>query len=283
MSLYDGTANAPPSGAADRSPSPPRPARRSCARSCTACSMSASACRVKSGIVAFDSAIRWTIWTWVREGCRVVTTPLAPRAGSCLATAPRSAFTIRPPGPEPVSPRRSICDSRAMRRASGDSLTRSVPLPASDAWPAAAGAAARPDSAGTGDPGTGSDLPPILAITPLVGTVCPSPARIRSVPSASASNVTVALSVSTSASGSPFDTRSPSCLSQRTIVPSSIESDNRGITTSGMSAHRPTAIPARSRTAAAIAPAPGMKASSSCSSTIPDCKRLLQSCATLSS
>ena len=103
----------------------------------------------------------------------------------------------------------------------------------------------------------------MLAITPPIGTVPPSPARIRSVPSASASNVTVALSVSTSASGSPFETGSPSCLSQRTIVPSSIESDNRGITTSGIAAHPLIAIPARSRTVAAIAPAPGMNASSS--------------------
>ena len=85
--------------------------------------MSASACSVKSGIVAFDSAIRWAIWTWVREGCRVVTTPLAPRAcgaaAGCAATS-RSALTILPPGPDPVTARRSISDSRAIRRASGE-------------------------------------------------------------------------------------------------------------------------------------------------------------------
>ena len=146
----------------------------------------------------------------MREGSSRVTTPLAPRAGSCLAT---SAFTIRPPGPDPVSARRSTCDSRAIRRASGDAFTRPAPLSVSGDLPAAAGAgAARRGRAGAGGPDRGSDASPIVAITPPSGTVSPSPATIRSVPSASASNVTVALSVSTSAIGSPFDTTSPSLL-----------------------------------------------------------------------
>src|SRR3954447_20820842 len=42
----------------------------------------------------------------------------------------------------------------------------------------------------------------------------------------------VALPVSISASTSPSDTLSPSCLSQRAMVPSSIVSPRRGITTS---------------------------------------------------
>ena len=45
-----------------------------------------------------------------------------------------------------------------------------------------------------------------------------------------------ALSVSISTSSSPFDTSSPSDLSHLRIVPSSIESDRRGIETSGMAA-----------------------------------------------
>ena len=118
----------------------------------------------------------------MREGCTVVTTPLAPRAtGAGSAAASRSALTIRPPGPEPVTPRRSICDSRAIRRASGDAFTRSDPLPVSGALPAAAGAGATSvGCAGAGDadrasdaspivapdPGRGSDASPIVAITP---------------------------------------------------------------------------------------------------------------------
>src|SRR6185312_8345984 len=111
-------------------------------------------------------------------------------------------------------------DSRARRRASGDAFGRPFAFGSAGAgWAVAVwtGAAS-----------------PICAIGRPIGTVSPSPTRIRSVPAVSASKVTVALSVSTSASGSPSDTRSPSCLSQRTIVPSSIESDRRGMTTSGM-------------------------------------------------
>src|ERR1700733_9485557 len=44
--------------------------------------------------------------------------------------ASRSALTIRPPGPLPLSPFRSIPASLAIRRASGEALTRSAPLPA---------------------------------------------------------------------------------------------------------------------------------------------------------
>src|SRR4051795_5521062 len=46
----------------------------------------------------------------------------------------------------------------------------------------------------------------------------------------------VALSVSISTSSSPWATSSPSDLSHLRIVPSSIESDRRGMATSGMSA-----------------------------------------------
>jgi hypothetical protein len=60
-------------------------------------------------------------------------------------------------------------------------------------------------------------------------TVTPSSATISSTPAASASYSIVALSVSISTTGSPATTVSPPARSQRTIVPSSIESDRRGI------------------------------------------------------
>src|SRR5262249_21904225 len=53
-----------------------------------------------------------------------------------------------------------------------------------------------------------------------------------STPSCSASYTIVALSVSTSTSGSPLATGSPGAFSHATIVPSSIESESRGIMTS---------------------------------------------------
>ena len=76
--------------------------------------------------------------------------------------------------------------------------------------------------------------PPICAIVSPTGSVSPSWATIFSVPSWSASYVMLALSVSISTSSSPRDTSSPSDLSHLRIVPSSIESDRRGIATSAM-------------------------------------------------
>ena len=65
-------------------------------------------------------------------------------------------------------------------------------------------------------------------------SVSPSWATILSVPAWSASYVMLALSVSISTSSSPRSTESPSDLSHFRIVPSSMESDRRGIATSAM-------------------------------------------------
>ena len=132
--------------------------------------MSTSICSEKSGIVAFDSAIRRAIVAWVRVSSTTVVSPLAVatpsstaawppgspapprvtgagrrpgaavagprsrvgRAGAALPAASTSAFTIRPPGPEPASVCRSMPLSRASLRASGEALI----LPASAAVPA---------------------------------------------------------------------------------------------------------------------------------------------------
>ena len=139
---------------------PPRRGRQrrfSSARSVTHASMSTSIWSVKSGIVAFDSAIRRAIVCWVRVSSTTVVSPLAVatprgrppgaapvrRAGAASAgragrLAPStSALTIRPPGPLPVSARRSTPLSRAIRLASGEALTRS---PAGRSRPAPCGA-----------------------------------------------------------------------------------------------------------------------------------------------
>src|SRR4029453_19471052 len=60
------------------------------------------------------------------------------------------------------------------------------------------------------------------------GTSPSSTEILRSTPEASASTSCVTFSVSTSYSGSPFSTRSPSCLSHRTTVPDSIPWPSRG-------------------------------------------------------
>ena len=97
--------------------------------------MSTSIWSVKSGIVAFDSAIRRAIVCWVRDSSMPVVSPLAvatpstpPDTGAGVPVASEeastSAFTIRPPGPLPVSARRSMPLSPAIRRASGEALTR---------------------------------------------------------------------------------------------------------------------------------------------------------------
>ena len=75
---------------------------------------------------------------------------------------------------------------------------------------------------------------PIRAIVSPTASVSPSCATIESVPSWSASYVMLALSVSISTISSPRDTSSPSDLSHFRIVPSSMESDRRGIATSAM-------------------------------------------------
>ena len=128
--------------------------------------MSTSVAIVNSGTVALDSAIRRAMTCWVRVSSWTVDVALGgaglgdarrrgagrrrgrrgrpaargrrrlgararPAAGAGAvpdAAASTSAFTIRPPGPLPCRPERSMPCSRAMRRATGDAFAR-PPLP----------------------------------------------------------------------------------------------------------------------------------------------------------
>ncbi len=154
-----------------------------------------------------------------------------------------SALTMRPFGPEPLTPARSTPLSAAIRLASGLATTRS-PFAAG----AAAGAATGPGAAtGTGAAvadgagsaalaaGTGalasSSSPAIVAITvPTFTPSLPSATSIdTTVPSSTASNSIVALSVSISAMMSPDKTLSPTLISHFASVPSSIVGERAGI------------------------------------------------------
>src|SRR5207237_2278097 len=91
-----------------------------------------------------------------------------------------------------------------------------------------------PDGSGTASPSS-----PMTAIVWPTGTSPDSTAIFSSTPLASASTSCVALSVSTSKSGSPFSTRSPSDFSHFVIVPASIPCPRRGSFTSLLTGDRP--------------------------------------------
>ena len=116
--------------------------------------MSTSSASEKSGAVAFDSAMRRVtvccrrVSSWISDlalGAGLAAGGLGAlrasgsRSSSALgraapapplsAAACTSAFTIRPPGPEPSSRASSTPSSRAIRRATGEAFTRS-PSPA---------------------------------------------------------------------------------------------------------------------------------------------------------
>ena len=191
--------------------------------------MSTTACRVKSGIVALDSAIRRAIVCCARVSSTVVVSPFAvatPSAGAAgagggagapaareAAGAPApctSAFTIRPPGPWPLSARRSTPLSRAIRLARGEALTRS-PAPSRTSPGALAGAAgaSEPEVEGVSasartpaGPGAGlssipvaadgrsapersAPVPSTCAIRAPTASVSPSAATVRTVPARS--------------------------------------------------------------------------------------------------
>src|SRR4249919_293437 len=190
-------------------------------------------------------------------GCGAPDTAAAARA-TCAACAPppaepRSARTMRPPGPLPVNVDRSIPCASARRRASGEALTRSPPSVRG------AGAAAAGGAAGVSPPPLAGGAASILGSSCLGGAASalgagadalissPSPAKIAIgvptftpsepsgtrilaiLPSSTASNSIVALSVSISARISPDLTSSPSLTSHLASVPSSIVGDSAGI------------------------------------------------------
>ena len=180
----------------------------------------------KSGAVAFDSAIRrLTVCCSLVSSCTSAwpLAPASPRCGSgarcsgcsagaatgaaspLSAAACTSAFTIRPPGPEPSSRASSTPSSRAMRRATGEAFTRPpspFPPPVLGArslvavWVTASAGAARSEGCSAGSafaagcpfPAGASPGSPMRAISSPIASVSPSCATTSiSVPSASAS------------------------------------------------------------------------------------------------
>src|SRR3990172_9098610 len=126
---------------------------------------------------------------------------------------------ILPPGPVPVTCRRSRPCSRAMRRAIGEAGIRGA---SSSSAPSGLGASFTAwgtlsrGAAFSATPGIGSSRSAIMATTSPTGTVCPSGTRIfRRIPELYASTSTVTLVVSTSAMMSPRLTSSPSCFRHR--------------------------------------------------------------------
>src|SRR5690349_1790200 len=156
---------------------------------------------------------------------------------------------MRPPGPDPVTDDKSTPCSRAMLRASGDvSSGAAVDADGTSGGPASGLTGGWPDvgvtsAAGGGDTvvaaggvvGWTSAAVPITAIGVPMGTVVPSGTSTwASTPDSYASSSMTALSVSISARTSPLPTGSPSCLTHRLRMPSSMVSDRRGMITSGM-------------------------------------------------
>jgi len=102
-----------------------------------------------------------------------------------------------------------------------------------------------------------SSASPTTAIGAPIGNVSPSCASTSvSVPATSLSYAMFALSVSISTSSSPTATSSPTCFIHLSTVPSSIESDSRGMTISAIRASPPRASRARRKRCAPGAGSP---------------------------
>ena len=189
--------------------------------------MSTSSVRTNSGAVALDSAIRRAIVCWSRVSSSIVVSPrpvvaspdLAAgfaasasgagsvgRASSCsagassagapfFAAAWTSDFTIRPPGPVPVSPDSSTPSSAAIRRAIGDAFTRPLPSPAG--WSTCSSAVATGASS--------SDCSDSGALSSAVGTSERSGGGASSAGSSSGAASSAAGSCSPPASSAGFD------------------------------------------------------------------------------
>jgi hypothetical protein len=216
--------------------------------------MSADAWSWNTGICQASVSRRAIVLRTFESGIRS-TSPVGTGAGAAAgAVGPpasarsTSSATIRPSGPVPRIPDSSMPRSRAMRRASGEALIRPFPdaivsccrascascascagagsLGVASFWASSSGAAAAATS------GTSSPSEPMNATVCPTGTSPSATAILSRTPAASASTSWVTLSVSSSKSGSPFSTGSPSDLSQRTIVPDSMPWPSRGRMTS---------------------------------------------------
>ncbi len=174
-------------------------------------------------------------------------------AGGALSSSfrcvSRSRLMMRPPGPVPVTLRRSMPSSPAMRAATGDALSRppgaGAAASAATAAAAAAGAgasAATAGAAGADAAGAGAGFRPNAArstcspaspMTPIgvpIGTLWPAvTSTSSSTPLRNAGTSTVALSVSTSKIVSPWVTASPGCFSHSPSLPSAMSKPNLGM------------------------------------------------------
>ncbi len=167
-----------------------------------------------------------------------------------------SAFTMRPLGPEPVTPERSMPFCSAMRFANGDAMMRSPELAGAEAAGARAGSAlsrgaalagsagasafsssfagaasaAAPPPAGATLPASSPSSAKVAITVPTATPSVPSSTWMCAItPSSTASNSIVALSVSISAMMSPAETLSPTFTSHLARVPSSIVGESAGI------------------------------------------------------
>ena len=193
-----------------------------------------SSSRVPSTGAAFDAA--------GADGLAAGAAAAVVAAGLDSTIASTSSRVTRPPMPDPRSEAASIPCSAASLRTAGDSLARS-PLPSAPLADSAGVAGARPPAgsggtsvratAGSGGAGASEVPAPATSICPITAptrTVSPSPAEIlTSLPSNGEGISALTLSVTTSTSGSSRFTKSPSCFSQWSTVPSVTDSPSCGI------------------------------------------------------
>jgi hypothetical protein len=127
---------------------------------------------------------------------------------------------------------RSIPASLAIRRATGEALTRASGGGGASSFSAFSAGGGASGAAGAGLAGSSAIRSPGSAMMPITvptGTVRSGGTTILArTPEAGASISTVAFSVSISATAWPFSIRSPSCFSQRTSFPSVMSNPKEG-------------------------------------------------------
>ena len=167
-----------------------------------------------------------------RAGGAAAPSPRDPPVGAAPACSITSGLLTTPPRPVPVMPPRSTPASAATRFAAGDARTWDATTggvgAAADAarcGDAASAVAVEREAAG-GAPLADSSISPSTSST---ATTSPSCFACRAnTPALSAGTSTVTLSVSNSTSVSPAATASPSFLSHRATVASTIDSPRGG-------------------------------------------------------
>src|SRR5215216_4585575 len=262
--------------------------------------------------------VRGTATRGGADGAAAAALPLASPAGAlaaagswprCCTYASTSSRRTRPPEPLPWTWLRSTSCSRASRRTSGDTPAAALPLPdraaalSSLGSSAACSASAPAPSSAVSSSALGSSSVASAVASPagpLSASASPPPPPPITASSAPTSTVSSAwtlmdwstpdtgegtsvstLSVEISNSGSSASTWSPSCLSQRVMVPSVIDSPSSGMVTvvvlpspeapaSGRSAGSCSASAPSSVFSSALAsPPPSAVAAASRSSSVP--------------